>query len=168
VSCDDDTTVKPVADWPPNLTALAPVRFEPPTVTEVPPATGPDAGATLVTVGDGDGDGGGGGGGGGGVVVPYVYWLALLVGLVPAPVETATWTTLPSDAAGTVAVIDVGSLIVYDVEVLAKLTPVAPSKPVPVIVTLPPPDGSPVAGDRLDTDGTTGLMLCTQPLTFFT
>ena len=36
---------------PPKVTAVAPVKPVPVIVTEVPPVSGPDAGATLVTVG---------------------------------------------------------------------------------------------------------------------
>ena len=36
---------------PPKLTALAPVRLVPVTVTTVPPVVGPEAGLTPVTVG---------------------------------------------------------------------------------------------------------------------
>src|SRR5579872_1856835 len=89
-------TVKVVAAVAPKCTAVAPVRFVPVTVTDVPPALGPVVGLTAVTVGGGgrggvgvlvggaggagapaggDGDvhgaggaGGGGGGDGGGVV----------------------------------------------------------------------------------------------------
>ena len=39
----------------PNFTADAPVKFVPVTVTEVPPALGPDDGLTAVTVGAGGG-----------------------------------------------------------------------------------------------------------------
>jgi hypothetical protein len=47
-----DTTLKEVAAVEPNLTAVAPVRFVPVTVTEVP--VGPEGGLTEVTVGAGD------------------------------------------------------------------------------------------------------------------
>ena len=43
--------VKEVAGVAPNVTAVAPVRFVPVIVTDVPPAVGPLVGATLVTVG---------------------------------------------------------------------------------------------------------------------
>ena len=44
-----DTTLKEVAAVEPNLTAVAPVRFVPVTVTEVP--VGPEGGLTEVTTG---------------------------------------------------------------------------------------------------------------------
>lgn len=46
-------TVKLVAAVPPNMTAVAPVRFVPVIVTPVPPAVEPDAGEAAVTVGGG-------------------------------------------------------------------------------------------------------------------
>ena len=46
-----ETTVKVVPAMVPNLTEVAPVKFVPVRVTEVPPAAGPDAGLTAVTVG---------------------------------------------------------------------------------------------------------------------
>jgi hypothetical protein len=46
-------TVKSVAGVPPKFTAVVPVKPVPVMVTVVPPATGPDAGTTLVTVGAG-------------------------------------------------------------------------------------------------------------------
>ena len=45
------TTVKLVAETPPNLTSVAPVKLVPVMVTLVPPAVGPEFGLTLVTVG---------------------------------------------------------------------------------------------------------------------
>ena len=45
------TTLKPVAAVLPNLTAVAPVKFVPVIVTEVPPASGPDVGLSPDTVG---------------------------------------------------------------------------------------------------------------------
>ncbi len=44
-------TVKLVAAVVPKLTALAPVKPVPVTVTEVPPVLGPELGARLVTLG---------------------------------------------------------------------------------------------------------------------
>ena len=44
-------TAKDAAAVPPNLTAVAPVKFVPVMVTLVPPAGGPALGLTLVTVG---------------------------------------------------------------------------------------------------------------------
>jgi len=44
-------TVKLAVFPEPKSTALAPVRFVPVTVTEVPPADGPEEGLTELTVG---------------------------------------------------------------------------------------------------------------------
>ena len=46
-------TVKVVALFPPNFTAVAPLRFVPVMVTLVPPVVGPDVGLIEVTVGAG-------------------------------------------------------------------------------------------------------------------
>ena len=48
-----ELTLKEAAGVEPNVTALAPLRFEPVIVTLVAPAAGPSAGATLVTLGGG-------------------------------------------------------------------------------------------------------------------
>ncbi len=45
------TTVMPVAEAAPNLTAVAPVKPVPVMVTEVPPLAGPELGEMAVTVG---------------------------------------------------------------------------------------------------------------------
>jgi hypothetical protein len=47
------TTVTPVAGLPPMLTVAPAAKFVPVIVTAVPPVVGPDAGATLLTVGAG-------------------------------------------------------------------------------------------------------------------
>jgi hypothetical protein len=46
-----ELTVKLVAFVAPNLTAVAPVKLAPVTVTDVPPASGPPVGEIDVTVG---------------------------------------------------------------------------------------------------------------------
>ncbi len=46
-----ELTVKLVALVAPNFTAVAPVKPVPVTVTDVPPAAGPDVGEIEVTVG---------------------------------------------------------------------------------------------------------------------
>ena len=48
-----ELTVKPVAGVAPKLTAVAPVKFVPVIVTDVPPVAGPEVGEIDVTVGDG-------------------------------------------------------------------------------------------------------------------
>jgi hypothetical protein len=47
----DEFTVKLVALFVPNVTAVAPVKHVPVTVTTVPPAVGPAGGLTLTTAG---------------------------------------------------------------------------------------------------------------------
>src|ERR1700730_17082774 len=76
------------------MTALAPVKLVPLTVTAVPPPAGPFVGARRMTVGAG----------GGGVT--YVKWSAALMALVPPGVVTLT-SAVP-EPAGLVAVIWVG------------------------------------------------------------
>ena len=51
VICVGRFTVNVVAGVAPNFTAVAPVKFAPVIVTTVPPAIGPFAGDTAVTVG---------------------------------------------------------------------------------------------------------------------
>ena len=46
-----ELTVKPVALVVPNFTAVAPERFVPVIITEVPPPVGPEVGEIEVTVG---------------------------------------------------------------------------------------------------------------------
>ena len=48
-----ELTVKLLASTAPNLTAVAPARFPPLIVTEVPPESGARLGTTLVTTGIG-------------------------------------------------------------------------------------------------------------------
>jgi hypothetical protein len=47
------TTLTPVAALPPTLTVAPATKFVPVIVTAVPPVVGPDAGATLPTIGAG-------------------------------------------------------------------------------------------------------------------
>src|SRR3989442_11244625 len=47
------TTLTPVAALPPTLTVTPATKFAPVIVTAVPPAVGPEDGATLLTVGAG-------------------------------------------------------------------------------------------------------------------
>ena len=53
VICVAESTVKLVANVPPNVTADALVKFVPVMTTDVPPAAGPDAGAMPLIVGAG-------------------------------------------------------------------------------------------------------------------
>ena len=48
-----ELTVKAAAGVAPKLTAVAPVKFVPVIVTDVPPVAGPEVGEIDVTVGDG-------------------------------------------------------------------------------------------------------------------
>jgi hypothetical protein len=51
VICVAELTVKPVADVPPNTTAVAPDKLVPVMITVVPPVCGPAVGEIEVTVG---------------------------------------------------------------------------------------------------------------------
>src|SRR5215472_3926207 len=82
----EDTNCTPVPAFAPNLTVEAAVNPVPVMVTTVPPAAGPDAGDTPVTVGP----------------ELYVNLSSAEVGLVLAPVVTVT-STVPAAAAGLVA-----------------------------------------------------------------
>jgi hypothetical protein len=74
-------TVKLVAGVEPKVTPVAPVKPVPVIVTAVPPLGEPVLGDSAVTVG-----------GGGTTMFMYVYWLAAVDGVVPATVETDTFT----------------------------------------------------------------------------
>ena len=115
----------------PKLTAVAPVRFEPVTVTEVPPVVGPTLGFTAVTIGPAE----------------YVNWSAPLVAVVPAAVTTVTSTT-PAMWAGALTVRDVPPPFTTTPVpgVAPKLTAVSPVRCVPVTVTEVPPARGPAVG----------------------
>jgi hypothetical protein len=129
-------TVKPVAAVAPKSTAVAPVKFVPVIVTDVPPAAGPLVGFTFVTVG----------------AATNVNSSFALVALVPPTVVTVT-STVPAACAGDVAVIEVSLLTVKPAAVAPKFTAVAPVNPVPVIVTDVPPDDGPLDGATFVTVG---------------
>jgi hypothetical protein len=129
--------VNVLAAVPPKLTAVAPVKLVPAIVTEVPPTAGPEDGLTRVTAGG----------------VTYVYWSLVLVALVP-PGVTTLMSTVPAAPTGAVAEIWLGLFTENVAAVPPKLTPVAPVKPVPLIVTVVPPVVGPDAGLTLVTDGT--------------
>src|SRR5208283_4001145 len=119
----------PVPAVVPNLTDVAPVNPVPVTVTVVPPATGPAAGVTPVTVGTGS----------------YVNWSDAEVALVPPGVVTVT-STVPVPA-GDFMVREVGEAMSRPVPAVdPNLTDVAPVKPVPVTVTVVPPVRGPAPG----------------------
>jgi hypothetical protein len=130
------TTETLVAATPPIVTPVAPVNPVPVIVTAVPPAVVPLVGVREVTVGAG---------------VTYVN--SVLAALLPAGVVTTT-LAVPADPAGVVAVMDVE--LITDTFVAAtppNVTPVAPVKPVPVIVTAVPPAVVPLLGVREVTVG---------------
>jgi len=125
-----ELTVKLVALVAPNFTAVAPVKPVPVTVTDVPPAAGPDVGEIEVTVG----------------AATWVNWSAADVGDVPLGLVTVT-STVPVPA-GEVAVIEVAELTVKLVALIApNFTAVAPVKLVPVRVTVVPPAVGPDVGE---------------------
>jgi hypothetical protein len=125
-----EVTVK-VALVVPKSTAVAPVKFVPVMLTEVPPAAAPETGLTAVTVGG----------------VTYVKPSAALVAEVPPEVVTVT-STVPAACVGVVT----EQLVVVEQltpvpAVDPKLTVVAPvTNPVPVMVTVVPPVVAPVLG----------------------
>jgi hypothetical protein len=95
VSDVSEPTVNDAAGVAPKLTAVAPVKADPVIVTVVPPASGPAAGLTLLTVGP----------------LVYVNRSRVDVADVPPAVVTVR-STVPALPAGAVAVIDVGESIV--------------------------------------------------------
>src|SRR5207302_1184935 len=105
----------------PKSTAIAPVRFVPVIVTDVPPLAGPLVGLSPVTVG---------------VVSPseYVNWSAATVVEVPFDVVTVISTT-PAAASGLTATIDVSDTTLNTSGREApNATPTAPEKLWPLIV----------------------------------
>ena len=127
------TTVTPVAAVPPTLTVAPAAKPVPVIVTAVPPAVGPDGGATLSTVGAG---------------ARYVNALAF-VPLCASLLVTVTLTA-PAACAGVVAVIVVAFTTVTPVAAVVSIVTVAPAaKPVPVIVTAVPPPVDPAIGATL-------------------
>ncbi len=132
-----EATSRPVPAVDPNFTTVAPVNPVPVTVTVVPPANGPAAGATLVIVGTGS----------------YVNWSAGEVALVPPGVVTVT-STVPAVPAGETAVMLVPETTVTPVAPVRPKSTVAPVNPVPVTVTVVPLATGPDAGATLVTVGT--------------
>ena len=127
----------------PNSTFEAPVKPVPVMVTAVAPVDGPESGLTPVTAGRGG---------------RKVNWSAVLVALVPPLVVTVT-STFPLCAAGETAVIDTAVSTVNDVaDADPNLTPVAPLRFVPVMVTVVPPLAGPELGLTPETAGGGGLV----------
>ena len=125
VICVFEATVNAAALVVPNLTAVAPVKPEPPIVTTVP--AGPEAGENPLIEG-------------GGITVK----LPVLVAVPPGVVTDIGAVIAP---AGTVAVICVFETTVNAAAfVVPNLTAVVQSKPVPLIVTTVPT--GPEAGEK--------------------
>ena len=140
-------SVKLVAAVLPNFTAVAPVKFLPVTVTEVPPASGPEVGLTAEMEGTGI----------------YANLSADHAELVPPGVVTLT-STVPLPA-GEVAVMVLELLTVKLVAaVLPNLTAVAPVKAVPVMVTEVPTPAGPEVGL---TEVTVGADGCAEVMVTF-
>ena len=124
-------TVNVLAGIPPKLTVLAPVNDAPVMVTTVPPAAGPLAGATPLTVG---------------AAAMYVKRSADVGGEVPPGAVTVTGTEAGVPA-GLVAVTRVAEFTVNVVAgVDPKCTAVAPLNPAPRTDTTVPPRCGPLPG----------------------
>src|SRR5262249_47327614 len=131
------TTVTPVAAVPPIVTVAPELKLVPVIVTLVPPATGPEFGATVATVGARP------------RFVNSLVWVPLCV----SALVTVT-STMPAVCAGVVAVIVVLLTTVTPVAAVPPIVTVAPAaKPVPVIVRAVPPLIEPDGGDTLVTAG---------------
>ena len=66
-----------------------------------------------------------------------------------------TTSTVPAEPAGATAVIFTALSTVNSVAATSpNFTDVAPRRPVPLMTTVVPPAAAPLAGTRLDTDGT--------------
>jgi hypothetical protein len=135
-----DTMLKLLAAVVPNVTALAPVKPLPLTVTSVPPIVLPDVGVIAVTTGL--------------AAAVYVNRSAPTIGDVPEGVVTVM-STIPAAWGGAVAMTWVSD---STVKLLAAWLPndtcVAPVKLVPVILMTAPPAVLPDAGVMADTAGT--------------
>jgi hypothetical protein len=129
------TTTTFVAAALPNVTVAPVAKFVPVIVTDVPPATGPLFGLTLLTVG----------------VTTYVYPFARLP---LCPLTVTVTVTAPSAPAGAVAVIVVlFTTATFVAATLPNFTVAPETKFVPVIVTGVPPAVDPVFGLTLLTVG---------------
>src|SRR5665213_2854070 len=111
----------------PNFTEVAPVNPVPVMTTDVPPASGPDVGASPVMLGAGMNE-----------KVPAD---------APVPFGVVTLTFTAPVPAAVIAVIWVAeSTVKLAAAVVPNLTAVAPVKPVPVMTTLVPPALGPDVG----------------------
>jgi hypothetical protein len=139
VSCVSLFTVNDVAAYAPKLTADAPVKPLPVTITTVPPAVVPDEVPSAVTAGAAG--------------ALYVNRSADPVEDVPLGVVTVM-STVPAVPAGATAVNAVSdSTVKLVAAVVPKLTADAPVKPLPVTVTVVPPAVLPEAGVTAVTAG---------------
>jgi hypothetical protein len=130
------TTATLVAAALPNVTVAPVAKFVPVIVTDVPPATGPLLGLTLLTVGG----------------ATYVNPLARLP---LCPLAVTVTDTAPALPAGVVAVIVVlFTTTTFVAAALPNVTVAPVAKFVPVIVTEVPPAVDPVFGLTLLTVGT--------------
>ena len=134
VICDSVLTMNAAAGVVPNVTAVAPVKSVPVTVTVVPPWTGPEEGFTALTVG-----------GAGGVELNVNWSAGALIIEVPPAVVTVT-STAAGDSGGEVAEICVADTGKKVAETVPNLTVVAPARLVPVMVTEVPPPVEPLLG----------------------
>jgi hypothetical protein len=134
VSEESELNVKAVAATDPNLTDVVPVNPLPKILTTVPPDWGPELGEIPETV------------------VLYVNLSAELVVEVPAFVVTVTSTT-PMPAGDTAVICDAPFTTTEVAAARPNLTPLAPMKPVPVMVTVSPPLALPVVGETAVTVG---------------
>jgi hypothetical protein len=129
---------KDVAGVAPNETPVAPVRFVPVIVTDVPPPVGPLAGLIPVTVG---------------ATTWNVNWSAAPIAETPPGVTTVT-STPPATCAGAIAVMEESEFTWKLVAAVApNKTTVAPVKLLPVSAMLVPPPVEPLEGLKLLTTG---------------
>ena len=124
-----------VAAAAPNVTVAPAAKFVPVIVTDVPPATDPLFGLTLLTVG----------------ATTYVYPFARLPF---TPLTVTVTVTAPNAPAGVVAVIVVlFTTATFVAAALPNFTVAPETKFVPAIVTDVPPAVDPVFGETLVTVG---------------
>jgi hypothetical protein len=125
-----------VAAVPPTVTLVAPVRFEPASVTTLPAVNGPIVTFKLIAAG-------------GGINVNAD---ARATDEPPGPVTTSV--TAPAACSGVVTVRVVGVCAVTVASVPPKVAPVASPRFVPVMTTLVPPPVDPAMGVSDVTVGT--------------
>src|SRR5665213_818201 len=140
-----DTTVNVVAGIEPNVTAVAPVKPEPVTVTLVPPAMGPLVGLIAVIVG---------------AATQVNTSAGDVVEVPPTVVTVRSPVPVPAGAVAVTWVSDTTVNVVAGIE--PNVTAVTPVKPEPVTVTLVPPVVSPSVGARPATIGGTGRTVSTK------